>query len=124
MDDTMRSFVVPLVLSLCAAAAWAAEPAQPEKFGRKVDNPIPETNEPLTGPAWSDTFSNEVQEHRKLKEEKKAEKKAKNSVPVTPQKKPAKPSYKISEPLPEAVPTSPPPVIEEKEGEIRIHEGE
>lgn len=101
------------LLAFAATCVIAAEetPRKEEQFGRKIDRPIPQTYEPLTGPAWSDTFSSEIEAHRQLRKQKSAASQPSGASGAR---------YTISEPQPEATNANPPPAIEETGDGLRI----
>ncbi len=128
MNTALRAFFLLPGLCLAGTLALAADPAKPTEVpGRKVDEPLPETYEPLMGsPRNDEDFSQELKELRRLKEQQREEAERQKQAPQTPAagEKPATKSYPIQEPQPEApaaTSTSTPPVEEEGK-DLRIRD--
>ncbi|MGH8530500.1 MAG: hypothetical protein ACRETN_11790 [Nevskiales bacterium] len=120
----IHSLILLFGLSLCGVALSATEPDKEKGSGRKVDEPLPETYEPLMGsPRNDEDFSRELKELRQLKEEQQKEKNLKEEIPVASPKPPAK-NYPIQEPKPDAPPAAPTgtPPVEEQGDQLRIRD--
>lgn len=126
---SLRALGLLLALGLCGTGLRAAEPAAKNEVpGRKVDEPLPETYEPLMGsPRNDEDFSQELKQLRRIKEQQReeAERRRQEPAPVTGQKPPPPKSYPIQEPQPEATGgarsgTTPP--VEEQGEELRIRD--
>lgn len=127
--NTFRASALLLAFGLCSVSVWAAE-ADKQQPGRKVDEPLPETYEPLMGSPRNEDFSQELKQLRRLKEEQREQaereqaKREKEAPPVTGQK-PATKSYPIQEPVPLPAAAGTPataPTVEEQGEELRIRD--
>lgn len=129
----MRTLLAALLLTL-PLLAWAASPpdvpaaskgdaagsntaSKPAAPGRSIDQPIPETYQPLTGPRWSNTFSREIKAARTLDRQQ-------DNQPTPQQQPPAEPAahFNIHAPEPPAPPPPKAPVIEEHGNTLNIHD--
>ncbi len=122
--SAMRAFILLLGCSLSSAPAWAAETATKEEAGRKVDEPLPETYEPLMGSPRNEDFSQELKDLRRLKEEQKKQEQVQEEAVPAAGKQPATKTYPIQEPQPEAPAqgSASTPPVEEQGDQLRIRD--
>lgn len=106
-------------VGLALLLGWVATTAAEEpvgKPGRKIDQPIPQTYQPLM-PGWVDVYSSEVRDAKELRKSSKTPKHAATSQSGQPAQQ-----FPIHEPLPASDSSTHTGVLEEGGNELRIRD--